>query len=177
MCGKLKRVSLFSSQVKAGLQIVENGRSSKYWNQIRRTGQGADQRGASPSRCCSFLPLLRSNPSAALNCSGLRSRSPCVLPAAQVWIWKSIFSVRLVFALSVQFSLDQNVFFLSYMIFTSSSGSSASSTFVRFPVVPFVRASELLGSLSRKDTPQGKLLRGRVRSIIWKYVDSFFLQF
>ena len=115
MCGKLKRVSLFSSQVKAGLQIVENGRSSKYWNQIRRTGRGADQRGASPSRCCSFLPLLRSNPSAALNCSGLRSRSPCVLPAAQVWIWKSIFSVRLVFALSVQFSLDQNVFFLSYM--------------------------------------------------------------
>ena len=108
MCGKLKRVSLFSSQVKAGLQIVENGRSSKYWNQIRRTG-----RGASPSRCCSFLPLLRSNPSAALNCSGLRSRSPCVLPAAQVWIWKSIFSVRLAF--SVQFSLDQNVFFLSYM--------------------------------------------------------------
>ena len=110
MCGKLKRVSLFSSQVKAGLQIVENGRSSKYLNQIRRTG-----RGASPSRCCSFLPLLRSNPSAALNCSGLRSRSPCVLPAVQVWIWKSIFSVRLVFALSVQFPLDQNVFFLSYM--------------------------------------------------------------
>ena len=113
MCGKLKRVSLFSSQVKAGLQIVENGRSSKYWNQIRRTGRGADLRGASPSRCCSFLPLLRSNPSVALNCSGLRSRSPCVLPAAQVWIWKSIFSVRLVFALSVQFSLDQNVLFLS----------------------------------------------------------------
>jgi len=31
---------------------------------------------------------------------------------------------------------------------TSASGSSASSTFVRFPVVPFVRASELLGSLN-----------------------------
>ena len=39
MCGKLKRVSLFSSQVKAGLQIVENGRSSKYWNQTHWAGR------------------------------------------------------------------------------------------------------------------------------------------
>ena len=95
-------------------------------------------------RCCCFLPYLPSrcsNLSEASDCSDLSFRLPCVKPAI-LEIWKSF----------VSFLFGCHIWKPSFFspaigyLFTSSSSSPASSTFVRFAAattVPFVRASEL----------------------------------
>ena len=121
-------------------------------NQIRRTA-----RVSPPSRCCCFFPpLFRSNLSSAKvsDRSDLSFHSPCGPPVSLQMIFSIIFA-------SIFCNLGCHIWkprFSRIWLFTSSSGSSASSTFFRFAdtVVPFVRASDFArvsGSLK-----SGKLL-------------------
>ena len=131
--------------LKYGIQEI---RSLKYGirrqrNHIRRTARVSPR-----GRCCCLRPIwvpLCLNPSSApSNWLDLSFRSPCGQNPAIFYLFKivgGIFSFLCWAFLNVIFL----IVFSLYWIFTSSSGSSGSLTFVRFAaaatVVPFVRAS------------------------------------
>ena len=115
-------------------------------NQIRRTARVLPR-----GRCCCFLTSFRSDPSStkASNCLDSSFRS----------LWGQPPAIFHFLTFSVRFSpFFVGRFNVIFGMFTSSSGPSASLTFVRFgvTVVPFVRASELArvsGSLTSKHLP------------------------